>query len=99
MDGHCASGYLGPRPGRTKHPEPGRSPGGLVSGGRAVDDDRFGGGGSDANVFNERGITSIIIATGPADVHTVNESVDAERMVESAQWLVKTLAMIAADTA
>ncbi len=55
-----------------------------------------GGGGSDANVFNEHGIPSIIIATGPAEVHTVNESVDAERMVESAKWLVQILGMIAA---
>jgi len=58
-----------------------------------------GGGGSDANIFNERGIPCVILATGPADVHTVNESVDAERMVESARWVVKTLGMIATGTA
>lgn len=58
-----------------------------------------GGGGSDANVFNERGIPCVILATGPAEVHTVNEWVDAERMAESARWLVKTLDMIAAQTA
>lgn len=56
-----------------------------------------GGGGSDANIFNEHGIPSIIIATGPADVHTVNESVDVERMVESARWLTEILRLIAAD--
>jgi len=56
-----------------------------------------GGGGSDANIFNEHGIPSIIIATGPADVHTVNESVDAERMVESARWLTEILGLMAAD--
>jgi len=56
-----------------------------------------GGGGSDANVFNEHGIPSVIIATGPADVHTVNESVDAERMAESAQWLTETLRLIAEE--
>lgn len=56
-----------------------------------------GGGGSDANIFNEHGIPSIIIATGPADVHTVNESVDAERMVESTRWLTGILELIAAD--
>ncbi len=56
-----------------------------------------GGGGSDANIFNERGIPSVILATGPADVHTVKEWVDAERMVESARWLTEILGMIAAD--
>ncbi len=56
-----------------------------------------GGGGSDANVFNERGIPSVILATGPADVHTVNESVDVERMAESARWLSETLVLIAEE--
>lgn len=56
-----------------------------------------GGGGSDANVFNEHGIPSIILATGPAEVHTVNEWVDAQRMAESAQWLTETLRIIAEE--
>ncbi len=56
-----------------------------------------GGGGSDANIFNERGIPSIIVATGPAEVHTVNEWVDGERMAESARWMVETLGLIAED--
>ena len=56
-----------------------------------------GGGGSDANVFNENGIPSIILATGPAEVHTVNEWVDARRMAESAQWLTETLVLIAEE--
>jgi len=55
-----------------------------------------GGGGSDANIFNEHGIPSVIMATGPADVHTVKESVDCERMAESARWLVATLGLVAA---
>lgn len=53
-----------------------------------------GGGGSDANVFNEHGIPSVILATGPAEVHTVNEWVDARRMAESARWLAETLVLI-----
>ncbi|MGM0492541.1 MAG: M20/M25/M40 family metallo-hydrolase [Armatimonadota bacterium] len=57
-----------------------------------------GGGGSDANVFNERGIPSVILATGPAEVHTVNEWVDARRMAESARWLTETLMLIAQET-
>lgn len=56
-----------------------------------------GGGGSDANIFNEHGIPSIILATGPAEVHTVNEWVDAQRMAESARWLVETLGLIAEE--
>ncbi len=56
-----------------------------------------GGGGSDANIFNAHGIPSVILATGPAEVHTVNEWVDAERMAESARWLTETLTMIAAE--
>jgi tripeptide aminopeptidase len=56
-----------------------------------------GGGGSDANVFNERGIPSIIIATGPAEVHTLDEWVDARRMAESARWLTETLGLIAEE--
>ncbi len=56
-----------------------------------------GGGGSDANVFNEHGIPSIILATGPAEVHTVNEWVDAQRMAESARWLTETLVLIAEE--
>ena len=50
-----------------------------------------GGGGSDANVFNARGIPAIILATGPADVHTLQESVAISKMAESARWLVETV--------
>lgn len=56
-----------------------------------------GGGGSDANVFNEHGIRSVILATGPAEVHTVNEWVDVRRMAESARWLTETLVLIAEE--
>ncbi len=56
-----------------------------------------GGGGSDANIFNANGIPSLIIATGPAEVHTLQEWVDAERMAESIAWLTEILGMIAQD--
>ncbi len=56
-----------------------------------------GGGGSDANIFNEHGIPAVIMATGPADVHTVNESVDCAVMAASARWLLATLGLIASD--
>lgn len=34
------------------------------------------GGGSDANVFNRKGITSVNLGTGMRDIHTVNEWID-----------------------
>lgn len=37
-----------------------------------------GGGGSDANIFNEHGIKTIILGTGMMDVHTVNENIRIE---------------------
>lgn len=33
------------------------------------------GGGSDANTFNEKGIRCVILGTGMADMHTVNERI------------------------
>ncbi len=56
-----------------------------------------GGGGSDANIFNEHGIPSVILATGPAEVHTVKEWVDAESMADSARWLAEILVTIATN--
>lgn len=37
-----------------------------------------GGGGSDANIFNEHGIKTVILGTGMMDVHTVNEYINAD---------------------
>lgn len=37
-----------------------------------------GGGGSDANVFNERGIEAVNLGTGMRDIHTVNEWLDLD---------------------
>ena len=34
------------------------------------------GGGSDANVFNERGIYAVILGTGMREIHTVHEWLD-----------------------
>jgi tripeptide aminopeptidase len=51
----------------------------------------IGGGGSDANVFNERGIPAIILATGGAEVHTLNEWVSIGRMLEGVKWLVEVV--------
>ena len=43
------------------------------------------------------GVWRRTVATGPAEVHTVNEWVDGERMAESARWMVETLGLIAED--
>ena len=54
-----------------------------------------GGAGSDANIFNDNGIESIILGTGMRDPHTLNESVRLEDMVKSAQLLVGVLRSLA----
>ncbi len=49
---------------------------------------QVGGGGSDANIFNEHGIPSVILSTGPAEVHTTNEYALIPTMLHAAEWLV-----------
>ena len=49
------------------------------------------GGGSDANVFNERGLQCLNLANGMAEIHTPQESVsvaDLEAMVDVTLGLV-----------
>jgi len=48
-----------------------------------------GGGGSDANVFNERGIPAVICATGAEGAHTLQERLDINEFVRCAEWLVQ----------
>jgi len=50
-----------------------------------------GGGGSDANVFNEHGIPAVICATGAQGAHTLDESLDITAMVGCARWLVEII--------
>jgi len=50
-----------------------------------------GGGGSDANVFNERGIPSLMMATGALDVHTPQERLSLPAAQQCLEWLVATL--------
>lgn len=52
---------------------------------------RAAGGGSDANIFNGHGIEMVIIATGMAKVHTINEQVSLEDMVKTSQLLVEII--------
>lgn len=47
------------------------------------------GGGSDANVFNAEGIATINLSTGMVEVHTVNEHIAIEDMVQSAELLLR----------
>lgn len=48
-----------------------------------------GGGGSDANIFNERGIPAVMCATGGCDPHSVNETCSLSSMKQAAEWLVE----------
>jgi|LSQX01.2.fsa_nt_gb tripeptide aminopeptidase len=54
----------------------------------------IGGGGSDGNVFNARGIPTVICATGGSQVHTLQEQVRVSSIVEGARWMVE---MVRAD--
>jgi tripeptide aminopeptidase len=46
------------------------------------------GGGSDANIFNGHGLATAIIATGMANVHSTNEQVELQDMVDLTRLLV-----------
>lgn len=50
-----------------------------------------GGGGSDANVFNEHDIRTIIIGTGMMDVHTVNEYIKTEDLERLSKIIIELL--------
>jgi tripeptide aminopeptidase len=49
------------------------------------------GGGSDANIFNRLGIETVILGTGMAQVHTVDEQVSLEDMVKVSELLVEII--------
>lgn len=50
-----------------------------------------GGGGSDANVFNGKGIEMAIMPTGMTDVHTSNENIKIDDMMTTAELLLQTM--------
>ena len=54
------------------------------------------GGGSDANVFNARGIPTVVLTCGYYDAHSVNEHVALADMVLAAEWAVR-VAQVAAN--
>ena len=45
-------------------------------------------GGSDANIFNEHGLATVIIATGMTNVHSTNEQVELQDMVDLTRLLI-----------
>lgn len=49
------------------------------------------GGGSDANLFNERGIPTANIGVGFQAVHTVNERIRIDSLVSTTRWLLQII--------
>ncbi|MCM0083558.1 M20/M25/M40 family metallo-hydrolase [Geomonas sp. Red32] len=49
------------------------------------------GGGSDANIFNDRGLPTVVLSCGYQKAHTTEESLPVDQLVRLAQW---TLAII-----
>ena len=49
------------------------------------------GGGSDANIFNGHGLATAIIATGMTNVHSTNEQVELQDMVDLTRLLLALL--------
>ncbi len=52
---------------------------------------KISGGGSDANIFNEKGITSVILGTGMKNVHSYDEFLSLQEMEKSANLLLDFL--------
>lgn len=52
---------------------------------------KIGGGGSDANVFNERGIPAVICACGAQGAHSTAETAIISAMVSAVEWLVEAI--------
>jgi len=50
--------------------------------------DQVSNGGSDASIFNEGGIPTVVLATGTENVHSKNETVYIDRLEAVARWLL-----------
>jgi len=50
------------------------------------------GGGSDANIFNEKGITTAVLGTGMRKVHTKEEFIKISDLVLGAKLLLEIVA-------
>lgn len=53
------------------------------------------GGGSDGNVFNARGVPSVVLTCGYFDAHSVNEHVALSEMIAAAAWAVEIARVVA----
>jgi tripeptide aminopeptidase len=51
----------------------------------------IGGGGSDANTFNEHGITAVICACGTQNPHCLNERLHVPTLVSGVSWLLEMI--------
>ncbi|MFH1863126.1 MAG: M20/M25/M40 family metallo-hydrolase [bacterium] len=49
------------------------------------------GGGSDANIFNARGVESVVLGTGMSNVHTVNEFIRIKDLEDCANLILKMI--------
>lgn len=47
------------------------------------------GGGSDASVFNARGVPTVVLSCGYLDAHTTKERIALQDLVEGAEWVVR----------
>lgn len=54
------------------------------------------GGGSDANVFNARGIPTVVLSCGYLEAHSIHEHVALADMVQAANWAVQ-IALVAGE--
>ncbi|MBC2855192.1 M20/M25/M40 family metallo-hydrolase [Cetobacterium sp. 2A] len=52
------------------------------------------GGGSDSNIFAEKGYNSIIVGVGMENVHTVNESLDTRELIKTTEAIIKYIKKI-----
>ena len=52
---------------------------------------RVGGGGSDANILNDKGMEIAIIGTGMQNVHTTDEQIKIEDMINAADFLLEII--------
>ena len=50
-----------------------------------------GGGGSDANIYNQKGIPSVVLGTGMTKVHTKEEIIKVENLNKTAELCLELL--------
>ncbi len=49
------------------------------------------GGGSDANIFNSRGLTAVVLSCGYEKVHTTEERIHLEQLVLLTEWVISII--------